>query len=166
MTGYEMRMICSECGNEIPEGSDFCYHCGRGAKDAVIIDAGNTEGKCSMCGNDLVEGGSFCRRCGAPSGIAFQAAVRPRMVKNAWIGLLLALVPGFFDIYGLGHFFHRKWRRGLLYLMASVPLFYLTHVAKTDPMVGTMVFMISLFMYFVQTMEVLSYSFTTDSGNK
>ena len=62
-----MRRVCLGCGSEIPEDSDFCYACGRWAKDALSVDdKGNllvTE-YCLNCGEAMPANSAFCPYCG------------------------------------------------------------------------------------------------------
>lgn len=157
-----MTRICAECGSEIPEGSSFCYHCGRDAKDAYDIeDPGQGTYSSRVCDS----GCQTCSSCG-PGPYSQSIVIRPRLVKNAWIGIILAVVPGFFNIFGLGHIFYRKWGRGLMYLVISVPLFYLEYMVRLDPISNSLIFLCTLAIYFVQALEVLSLSITTDIGEK
>ena len=60
-------VLCSKCGVDLPDGSQFCLKCGEpvtttaGGTDFVITTA--TLG-CSGCGAKLPEGAQFCSRCG------------------------------------------------------------------------------------------------------
>lgn len=156
-----MTRICAECGSEIPDGSGFCYHCGRDAKDAFNIE-GATRGTYTNIPSG--NGSGNCGSCGP--GYAQSVIVRPRLVKNAWIGIALALVPGMFNIFGLGHLFYKKWGRGLMYLIISVPLFYMEYMVKLDPVSSMLLFLCALSVYFIQAFEVLAMSITTDIGER
>jgi len=60
-------VLCSRCGVDVPDGSQFCLKCGEpvatsgGGTNFVITTA--TLG-CSGCGAKLADGAQFCSRCG------------------------------------------------------------------------------------------------------
>ncbi len=68
----EGKMMCANCGAEIPYGSVYCSVCGRraGTKEGGDVAAGQaaTGKKCVKCGTILEEGAMFCVGCGAPVG--------------------------------------------------------------------------------------------------
>jgi ribosomal protein L40E len=60
-------VLCSKCGMDLPDGSQFCLQCG----EPVTTTAGSTDCAvttaslgCSGCGAKLPEGAQFCSRCG------------------------------------------------------------------------------------------------------
>lgn len=67
----EGKMMCANCGAEIPYGSVYCSMCG---KRADVKEGGETSAtgqaasgkKCAKCGTVLEEGTMFCTGCGTP----------------------------------------------------------------------------------------------------
>ena len=152
--------ICSECGQTIPEDSDFCHYCG-----ALKMKAFRTDEKgdinpnvCHSCGAAVERGQNFCRSCGAalmPSG---PTIVPIRMKKYAPIALLLALIPGFFHIYGLGHLVMKQWLRGGMFLAMTVILFFVGPSFENQ-----FVFLIlDMGVFLFQMMDVMKYMYESD----
>ncbi len=62
--------ICSECGHEIPQDSDFCYQCGSLKSKALRFDMGDSvqseevKHPCSNCGKSNAQDAKFCKHCG------------------------------------------------------------------------------------------------------
>ncbi len=159
-----MKTICPECGNEIPDDSKFCYNCGRSNKDAIKIDEkGNVlQGNniCKTCGCEISPKDLFCQHCGtAITKDQMVTTFKPKMAKNGWIGIALALGPGFVNIFGLGHLWFKRYKRAALYLIVSIPLFYLTYFAELTSYYSTILFITSLFIYFIQAMEAFTLAF-------
>ncbi len=128
-----MRNVCSGCGEEIPEGNEFCYHCGAWTKDALHIDDKGTlvlGDMCSQCGKPLNPGDAFCAYCGTkaePSGTPIVSAVpMKRLTSMDYAALALAFIPGlFFNIFGLGQVIQKRWSKAFVYLCISGLLFYI-----------------------------------------
>ncbi len=165
-----MMSICPECGSQIPPDADFCYHCGR-VRDIPCSTCGpeqlpTAEGRCRRCGEELAQDSVFCRRCGfIASDLPFRPA-RPKLTLKRAIGIVLALVPGFFCIFGLGHIWFRRYRRAAMLLFISVPLFYLTFINGPADFTGTMVFLFSIFLYFIQAMEVMTLALLSEDRDR
>ena len=64
-------MICSKCGNEVPEGKKFCVHCGN---PMTVTEAKGLV--CSKCGSPITPGKKFCGKCGTPVSADSQAAAK------------------------------------------------------------------------------------------
>lgn len=67
----EGKMMCANCGAEIPYGSIYCNACGKKAnvREDGEADAPKQEisGKtCTKCGAALEDGSRFCMNCGTP----------------------------------------------------------------------------------------------------
>jgi uncharacterized OB-fold protein len=170
----EMKYICPECGNEIPEDAYFCYHCGREKKGAVVIDdKGNvTAGTntCANCGQPIGPSDIFCQHCGQPItreqvGTMTNIGIMPKMAKNSWVAIILALIPGFFNIFGLGHLWFKRYARAAMYLCMSMPLFYLSYISVPTGFMHTFVFMLSILIYFGQAMEVFTLCYMPPKNN-
>ncbi len=48
-------MNCPKCGNNVPEGSTFCNHCGSALPSDIY---------CPSCGNTIPASSAFCPKCG------------------------------------------------------------------------------------------------------
>lgn len=66
----EGKMMCANCGAEIPYGSVYCGLCGKRADTkedgADAAGAPHSGRKCAKCGTALEEGTMFCTSCGTP----------------------------------------------------------------------------------------------------
>ncbi|MGE0015330.1 MAG: zinc-ribbon domain-containing protein [Candidatus Methanomethylophilaceae archaeon] len=157
------RYICSECGSEIPCVSDFCYQCGSLRSKAFRIDEGGEmedgEVPCPNCGKPIEKDAKFCRHCGIETG-SFPASGIPAaphvfspmvLRKNGALAMGLAFLFGFLGIYGLGHLVLKKWSRGIMFLSMSAVNWYI-YIATGN--LVTVVMLISLFIFFRQSMEV------------
>ena len=150
-----MRHICTGCGNEIPEGQDFCYVCGSWTKNALILDEENRVNvypdMCLNCGKELPRGSDFCPYCGTKvEGV--QSA--PVVVRRKWtlmdfLSIALAVIPGFFNIFGLGQIIQRRWSKAFVFICATILLLYLTpsFMENTDHYWILIAMQIVLFMF-------------------
>jgi len=94
------------------------------------------------------------------------------MLKNGWIGLVLAAVggmlvfipigpigplPGLFSIFGLGHLYFKKWKRAGWFLMLSGFMFLIRFIQADDPSLLSHILFIVFtgFIFMMQMMEVL-----------
>lgn len=80
---------------------------------------------CPSCGSVVEVGWRFCRYCGQDQG-APSTAYRPPMetigAKDPIVALLLALIPGLFGIWGIGHFYVDAVSRGIVLLVVGISL--------------------------------------------
>ena len=147
-----MTSVCSECGNEIPDDMDFCPQCGCLKSKSFTLSEGGVLSyrTCPNCGAELGEGDQFCGSCGA----RIQAAHVPaKMRKYGMLALALAVIPGFFNIFGLGHLVMRNWSRGIMFLIISAVLWYLSPFGFGDNFV---VMILSIMVFFYQAMDILN----------
>ncbi len=56
-------MLCSKCGNNIPDDSKFCVHCGNKIEKVEVANSA-TENVCKGCKTVLAPGVKFCAKCG------------------------------------------------------------------------------------------------------
>jgi len=169
-----MKYICPECGSEIPEDSEFCYTCGRKRDNTIRLDQSGhfvppEENRCASCGTEMSPDDLFCPSCGELRSKIQMIAFRPQMVKYGWIGIALAIIPGALGfipgliggitILGLGHFYFKKWSRGITYIFLSLVITYVK--ITTGMSVWTnLVFEIAIvFFYLLQAMEVFVLAF-------
>lgn len=167
----QMRYICPECGNEIPEDSGFCYSCGRKKDNTIRLDQSGRfippeENKCTSCGGEMAQGDLFCPACGEPRSKTQMAAFRPKMIKYGWIGIVLALIPGTLGfvtllpcIFGLGHFYFKKWTKGATFMLLSAGLFYITIQLEMSFWENFLFQIVVIFFFLLQAMEVFVLAF-------
>jgi len=160
-----MRYICRECGNEIENGADFCYFCGGLKKNAIAIDdSGKVTGSapvCPSCGKFNSEGDEFCAYCGSKlngmSETGYAPIVPRKLNARDYVSLILGLVPGVMNLFGLGHLVQKKWSRGFMYLGISAIIIYVRWF--TPGLSGFMLIMIEmlgLFLYLKQSYELFT----------
>ncbi len=117
-----MTYICPECGSPIDDDADFCYRCGcKKSKATIHYDDRVGSGVCPRCGAEIHEGEMFCRHCGSPLDVASPIGYD----NNTIVAVLLALIPGFFSIYGLGHLVLKEWIRGGMFLAMTAIYWYM-----------------------------------------
>lgn len=149
-----MRFICHDCGYEIPGDMDFCPRCGCMKGSATPVDDnGMPTGTCPTCGADIEPGAAYCRSCGAkaPETVSYP----PRATSKGMAALMLALIPGIFNIFGLGHFVLGRWSRGAMFLAISVILLYMNgwQLFTTN----VVMYLVSLAVYFYQALDIFRY---------
>lgn len=151
-----MKFICRDCGYEIPDDMEFCPRCGCLREKSTPVDdsTGFPLNVCPQCGAARSLTDEFCGACGAklPSLSTYRPYIRPKLRKNGALALMLALIPGFFNVFGLGHLVLRQWSRGAMFLAMSVLVWYLTDwKLYTDDLFVTM---IHILVYFYQAMDI------------
>ncbi len=155
-----MRCICGECGREIPDGMDFCPYCGcLRSKACCIDDSGRSCAVCPECGHPIAPGDQFCGSCGAHLDHgATPVRMIPRMKKNGNLAIMLALLPGFFNIFGLGHLVMKQYSRGLMFLGISLVLWYLNGWSFTNT--SLLLTVLDICVFFYQCMDLFRYVYT------
>ncbi len=139
-----MRYVCSQCGKEIPEDSDFCYYCGALKEKAYAFDADGTADRyCHKCGHPIAPGESFCPECHTP----IPRPVPMEMNKLAMPAVLLALIPGFFNIFGLGHLLMKQYARGGMFLIMSGILWWIYPGWSSAPSMAILFLRVGIFAY-------------------
>lgn len=167
-----MRYICHECGKELEEGAEFCYHCGRSKKDALALDDNGTfvneSHTCPNCGQKISDGDAFCQKCGSQVSCSKCVPVlfKPKLRKYGWIGILLAVIPGYFYLFGLGHIWFKSYKRGLIYLLFSIPLILVTRGYLNGTFNSTLFMFLGIAMYLFQAMEVFGLAFMPEPPKK
>ncbi len=150
-----MKHICGECGAELEEGMDFCPRCGcMKDKSYVIDDSGNTSRVCPQCGEPVGRFDEFCGHCGGKleQPVAMQMPF-PRMKKNGNLALVLAILPGFFNVFGLGHLVMKRYSRGAMFLAMSLILWYLNgwHLSSAN----LTVMILDILVFFYQSLDIM-----------
>lgn len=154
-----MIHICPECGNEIPEDSEFCYICGRKKDNTLRIDDSGKvvppgEDVCQACGNELMPDDLFCKHCKQPTQRMRGLTFKPKMRKYGWIGILLAAIPGLFGVFGLGHIYFRRWGRAALFLIITPLAMHMLYTGLPDPLFMKITYILMFgFIYVLQAAE-------------
>lgn len=172
--------ICSECGKEIPQESDFCYHCGSLRSKAYTIEykseQPSNEHACPECGIENEPDIKFCRHCGVEMNtVRAQNLMRPRptgpyngggyghatpqvpvLQKRGGAAMFMSIILGFAGIYGIGHMIMKRWSRGLMFLAMSAVNWYIYISVGYPP---TFVMLISLMLFFKQSMEITNIAY-------
>jgi hypothetical protein len=139
-----MPWICSECGRTEYGDIGFCTGCG-----ALRAD-GTEHPVCKNCGSVLAEGTSYCGSCSRPVN-AYGAAGD----RRHFLALIFAVVPGMFDIFGLGHIFLGKWIRGLALALSSMALMYLKGIYIDNFEYLKWLAVVSVVIYTVQFLDLM-----------
>lgn len=147
-----MKYICHDCGYEIPDGMDFCPRCGCVKDKSTPVDdqTGMPLGICPHCGASTNPGDAFCGSCGSP--LPEVRMMVPKMRKNGMIAIILAMFPGFFNVFGLGHLVLKDWSKGAMFLAMSVILFYINGGFMPTTMLMSI---LSIAVYFYQCMDLI-----------
>jgi len=149
-----MKRICKGCGSEIPDGAEFCYACGAWAKDSLTINDEATfiySDMCLNCGKELPKGSEFCPYCGTKaekSHIPIANPVRPKFTYMDYLAIVLAVIPGFFNIFGLGHIVQKQWSKAFMYICISAIILYIA----PSMLVSVQASMLMLFFEFLVLM--------------
>lgn len=156
-----MKYICHDCGYEIPDGMDFCPRCGcmRSKSTPVDDSTGMPLGVCPSCGASCNPGDAFCGACGAP--LPQTRVMVPKLRKYGSVALILALVPGFFNIFGLGHLVMRSWSRGIMFLAISVVLFYVNGFSLFST--SFVMTLVCVMVYFYQAMDAIRIAYSPEA---
>ncbi len=152
-----MRYYCSECNREIPSDLDFCPSCGSLKEKArAVNDSGNVVNTCPQCGSPVNAGDRFCGRCGTEVTHTDHApVVTPEFRRNTMLAMMLGLIPGFLNIFGLGHLVLKQYSRGLMFLAMSLIIWYVNGWQLFGS--SFMMRMVAIMVYFYQGMDLLRY---------
>lgn len=139
-----MSWTCSECGRLEHGDTEFCTRCGALKADGYAYLF------CENCGHALAEGATYCVNC-ARSGTAYNVTEDRRY----FIALILAAVPGMFDMFGLGHIFLGRWVKGLSLALTSMALLYLAGIYIDNSQYLKWLDVASVAIYTVQFLDLL-----------
>ncbi len=163
-----MTVYCSECGNVIEDGEDFCVRCGAMRRYAFDIDDnGNLNAvdsgaprMCPYCGYTNTFRDSVCADCGNPLP---QLSVRrnPRkLVVEDYIKLIIGLLLGAAGVCGVGHMLYRQFSRGLMYLVLSVVILYVeVSSGGSSSFNYIMLRMLGLYIFFSSSFDLLRVAY-------
>lgn len=148
-----MKYICHDCGNEIPDDMDFCPRCGGLKEKSTPVDdnSGMPLGVCPKCGARIGFGDSYCGSCGAA--LPQIQILRPKMRKCGGVAMILALIPGFFNIFGLGHLLLKSWSKGFMFIALTLIMFYVNGMSLMPT--SLVLSFISVAIYFYQAMDLV-----------
>ena len=155
-----MKHVCIGCGNEIPEEQEFCYVCGALVKDSLMT---NDDGSiinvpyCKKCNSPVPRGLDVCPKCGEPADIASVDLGYPRRRKftaKDYIALFLAIVPGFFNIFGLGQIVMKRWSKAFFYICATIMLYYLAPSLMSTSNSYMLLIFVEMFVFLLSIMDV------------
>jgi len=102
-------VVCTYCGQSLPDGSRFCFQCGRALGQESSQEGAVT---CPGCGRTLAPGLRFCTACGTPLAGASPPPAAPRKSGvPAWgwvligcgslavLGIAAIMVVGYFSLH-------------------------------------------------------------------
>ena len=149
-----MRYICHDCGYEIPSDMDFCPRCGCLRTNATTVgDDGMPADACPSCGAHIDRGAVYCPSCG--NKVPEAVTVMPRANKMGMAAIALALIPGIFNIFGLGHLVLKQWSRGAMFIALTVIILYMNGWQLFSS--NIMIYLITLAVYMYQAMDIFRY---------
>lgn len=160
-----MSLHCSSCGATNPDYAEFCMRCGTyfSPEEREAARERFENPICYRCGTDLLPGAEFCTNCGAPQGARAQVARTSQAMGILRFARMLALIPGIFDIFGLGHLLLRRWGRGVSFLACSAGVFLARIKLQELDLVqtgwGTAVMIASLAIFLVQMWDVFRITY-------
>ena len=106
---------------------------------------------CLNCGKELPKGSDFCPYCGTKvEGVqSTPVVVRRQWTLMDYLSIALAVIPGFFNIFGLGQIIQRRWSKAFVFICATILLLYLTpsFMENTDHYWILIAMQIVLFMF-------------------
>lgn len=148
-----MTYICGECGAEIPDDMDFCPRCGC-VKEKAYRVGDSSAAVCPSCGNPVGPADLFCGVCGTKLNpvAQFPNIPAPVMRKHGYAAILLAFIPGFFNIYGLGHLVMRKWSRGLMFMAMGLIIWYINGWQLASS--SSLVMILNIAVFFYQAIDI------------
>ena len=144
--GAENRRYCLECGGVVEPGADFCYTCG--SRRVIDVDPETNriilpKGHCPYCGHDNEPDARFCGSCD--------------LTAKDWIIMLATLLPGAFNVFGIGHIILKKYSRAAVYLVISAIILYLRFsLVGTSMSTLILIEIIGLVVYFKQAFEIFA----------
>lgn len=127
---------------------------------------------CTECGRVCEEDYDFCPTCGSTKGTNVDRTLIPEEFKivnspqgkfliredfrKLRLGLMLALFPGIFNIFGLGHLFTKQLLKGFFFLGMSV-LYYYERIFHYLNLSDIALFVITIVVFIVQCFDMMGY---------
>ena len=127
-----MTVYCSECGEIIEPGADFCYRCGALRSRAFEMDESgnltpvdrNTARLCPNCGYTNTYNDTVCGSCGAQLPSLYARRSPRRLTRGDFVKIALGVLLGAAGICGVGQILYRRFASGLMYLVLSIIILY------------------------------------------
>jgi len=90
------------------------------------------------CGKELVPGAEFCSHCGARTKdseipININRSRKVKFTNLDFVAILLAVVPGLFNVFGLGQIIQRRWSKAFVYICATAIFLYISPAMMGSP---------------------------------
>ncbi len=159
--GAPNKRFCLECGGEVEPGAEFCYTCG--SRRVIDVDPQTNRvvmerGHCPYCGRDNPPDATFCGTCGRRIGdFEYTGYANRTLTAMDWVVMFVTLLPGAFNIFGLGHVLVKRYSRAAVYLIISAVLLYIRLTAIGAPTSTLiMIEVIGLVVYMKQALEIFS----------
>ncbi|MBO4503076.1 MAG: zinc ribbon domain-containing protein [Candidatus Methanomethylophilus sp.] len=157
--GAQNKRYCLECGGQVEPGADFCYTCG--SRRVIDVDPETNrvvmqKGHCPYCGRDNDPDATFCGNCGKRIGdFEYVGDLNRPLTAKDFVIMLVTLLPGAFNLFGLGHILLKRYSRAFVYLIISAVLIYMRlTIAGASMSTLIIIEVIGLVVYLKQAMEV------------
>lgn len=159
-----MSIICNQCGGISPDSSNFCQRCGSLFSELEIQSAQQRllEPECIRCGEKLIEGGTFCPKCGSSQDQRTMRIIANEIMRKTMTAKFLALIPGIFYIFGLGHIYLRSYGKAVFFIALSSLIYLGDWVITERELVGSVwqngLLVFSLLIFMAQLWDVFRMS--------
>lgn len=114
-----MALRCPACQTLSPDWAEFCLHCGRNFTQTERQQTVDVRESCVDCGSEMTFGTNLCPACGS---VGTPAIDMTTAFRTSLLAKLLALIPGIFNFFGLGHLYLGKYQKAFFLLLASLAL--------------------------------------------
>lgn len=125
---------------------------------------------CPNCGREVVEDARFCANCGydlsrgvprASAGPSPPPPLQPQQTgygfqvygKDPTIAILLALIAGFFGLFGIGHIYVGQTMKGIMLLVVGIVLAVLVFVGTIYIFCGIPFLIIGFVLWIYQALD-------------
>lgn len=156
-----MTKVCGECGHDVPDDMDFCSYCGS-RSTMNVGQTGIPDMVCPSCGTPYGPGDRFCGKCGATLPQITTQMVLSRMRKHGSAAIVVSLIAGFFNVFGLGHLILKEYARGVMFLLMSAIIWYLNDFQLFGG--SLIVVLLSVMVYFYQAIDIMKYAYAPEDG--
>jgi len=138
------------------DNDEFCYKCGATKVHAYYLNTGE-EIICSSCGTKLPTDSIFCSSCGSPLKQAVPMNKNRYSATQTITAMMLAFIPGMFDVFGLGHFVLGKWVRGLAFLSCSAAIYYVDKYCVLNKTMEYVLVFVCMGLFIVQVLDLYRF---------